>query len=701
MNVLDFNAALTSKELETYLQRDNNEERKAKVLSGLRSEVESFVAWLFPAAIITPRNAKVGNVHGSPGTSLVIETRGDKRGVWCDFADPNHSKGDLIALYMAARNVSFPQALEDLAEWVGHGSRPEVRYQREQAIKKLKKFDRDLGPPKGEWHYTDAEGVIIASVYRYEPEPGDKEFLPWDASKKRYGNPDIRPLYNLPGILQASTVVVTEGEKAAQSLIDRGICATCVMGGSNSPLERTDLEPLQGKDITIWPDADDPGRKFGALFAQAVKEIAKDVRIIDPPSDAPEGWDAADAEHPLSVLGMSLEASSETIADMADSAFKPQEFNPAFLDNIPPRRWLLGSRLQRGKATGGVAPGGVGKSSFSLATAIAIALGDDRLTGEKVHEKGAALVIYNEEDYDELHRRIAAICQFWDIDPARLKGKLFELCSVSGELKVVKVDNHGTSVVTPEVGLMVEYCKRHKIVYVCCDPFITFHNVPENDNTNIDIAARQFSRVANQANVAVDLLHHISKGDGDSEGHAGDITRARGAAALGAAIRNSYTLAAMSEKTAAKLALGDEYVRYVRLDDGKRNYSLRSGKTAWFYLESVTIKNGDSVGVIRPHDIGEMEQQRLDKESERLNFEREEALVQIASLMAVPEMTLKQVSDMLAKERGVTDRTARTVIQSVVPPSPASVEMHDCSLSLERRGTSPTSPIFVIKERKA
>lgn len=698
--VLDFNAAFSERELDAYLHKDRDPDRKDKVLAGLRGEVESFVAWLFPAAIITPRNAKVGNVHGSPGTSLVIETRGDKRGIWCDFADPNHSKGDLIDLYMAAHSVPFPRALDELAEWVGHGSRPEVRYQREQALKKLKKFDRDLGPQKGEWHYTDAEGSIIASVYRYEPGPGEKEFLPWDAVKRRYGNPDIRPLYNLPGILQSSRVVVTEGEKAAQSLIDRGICATCVMGGSNSPLERTDLEPLKGREIVIWPDADEPGRKFGAGFAQAVATLAKDVRVIDPPADAPEGWDAADADHPLSVLGMSVEASSETLAEMADSPFKPQPFKPGSLDNIPPRRWLLGSRLQRGKATGGVAPGGVGKSSFSLATAIAIALGDNRLTGEKVHETGAALVIYNEEDYDELHRRIAAICQFWNIDPVRLEGRLFELCSVSGELKVVRLDNHGSSVVTPEVSLMVDFCKRHEIVYVCCDPFITFHNVPENDNTNIDIAARQFSRVADQANVAVDLLHHISKGDGDTEGHAGDITRARGAASLGAAIRNSYTLAAMSEKTAAKLDLGEEYVRYVRLDDGKRNYSLRSGQTSWFYLESVTIANGDSVGVIRPHDIGEMQQARLERNEEAANLEKEELLVTISGLMAVPEMSMSQLSGLLEAERKIKNRQARTLIQSVIPPHPASVEMHDCKLWIERQGTAATAPLLIVKEIK-
>jgi hypothetical protein len=697
--ILDFNNALREKELEEFLARDDRPD-KDKVLSGLAQEVEQFAAWLFPSAIVTRNQILVGDVYGSPGTSLKIETKGAKRGLWKDFADPSQKGGDLIGLYMASRGVSFPQAIEELADWVGKGARPEVNYQRAQLVRKLKKVDRDLGPPVGTWHYTDAEGVIIATVYRFEPEPGAKEFLPWDAVKRRYGNPDIRPLYNIPGVLRSPTVVFTEGEKAAQALIDQGIEATCVMGGSNSPLERTDLSPLQGKRVTIWPDADEPGRKFAAGLALALKDVAASIEFVEPPADAPKGWDAADTAEPGRYLSEADAPTSETIAEMADSPFRPKDFKAGSLQNIPPRRWLLGSRLQRGKVTGGVAPGGVGKSSFSLATAIAVALGDSRLTGEQVYESGAALVIYNEEDYDELHRRIAAICQFWQIDAKRLEGKLYELCSVSGELKVMKLDKSGLSVITPEVSLMIDYCKQRGIVYVCCDPFITFHNAPENDNTSIDIAARQFSQIADKANVAVDLLHHISKGDGDTEGHAGDITRARGAAAIGAAIRNSYTLAAMSQKTAAKLGLEDDYVRFVRLDDGKRNYALRGGGTTWLYLESVTIPNGDSVGVIRPHDFGEVERRKAEEFEEAANLEREELLVQVAGLMAVPEMPLKQLSVMLGHERRVSDRWARKAIEAAIPMFPNWVEMNDCKLALQRSGSAPTSPILVIKDRK-
>lgn len=441
--VLDFNNALTERELNSFLKRDNNEERKAKVVSGLRNEVESFVAWLFPAAIITPRNAKVGNVHGSPGTSLVIETRGDKRGIWCDFADPNHSKGDLIELYMKARGVQFPQALEELSEWVGHGSRPEVKYQREQALRKLKRFDRDLGPQKGEWHYTDAEGSIIASVYRYEPEEGGKEFLPWDAVKRRYGNPDIRPLYNLPGILQSPRVVVTEGEKAAQSLIDRGICATCVMGGSNSPLERTDLEPLRGKEVIIWPDADEPGAKFGASFALAVQDVAKDVRLIEPPADAPVGWDAADAEHPLSVLGVSITPSE---AKPALPFFWFSEAAPDLAAND-----FVENMLTNGSMSVVYGPSNCGKTFFILDLALHVAWGAEW----RGHEVDRGAIVYlSLEGAQGVRNRISAFRKHHGIDtlPFVAMPKPVDLLSNQADVAaVIQLVKH----VAAETGLPV------------------------------------------------------------------------------------------------------------------------------------------------------------------------------------------------------------------------------------------------------
>ena len=380
--ILDFNNALREKELEAFLANPSAPDRD-KVLSGLTNACEQFVAWLFPNAIVTPRNARVGNIHGSPGTSLVIETRGSKRGVWADFADPTQKGGNLIDLYMAARGLPFAQALNELADWVGHGSRPEVNYQREQAVRKLKKVERDLGPQKGEWHYTDADGMIVATVYRFEPEPGHKEFLPWDAIKRRYGNPDIRPLYNIPGILKAQSVVMCEGEKAAQALIDRGIAATCVMGGSNSPLDRTDFAPLTGKKVTIWPDNDEPGRKFGAAIAGALRGIVSELDFIDPPADAPKGWDAADEQDPSVYLGGAAPATPQQLAPLPFEW--AGEIQPV-IDGF----WLIDDWLPSNGIAAVYGHPGCGKSFLTFHMAAHVAAGKP-WAGRRV-EKG--LVVY-------------------------------------------------------------------------------------------------------------------------------------------------------------------------------------------------------------------------------------------------------------------------------------------------------------------
>jgi putative DNA primase/helicase len=104
-------------------------------------------------------------------------------------------------------------------------------------------------------------GNLIACVYRYDT-PDGKEFRPWDVKARRHKAPDPRPLYNRPGIVKADRVVLVEGEKCADALIAKGICATTAMNGANAPIEKTDWSPLAGKHVLIWPDNDEAGKAY-------------------------------------------------------------------------------------------------------------------------------------------------------------------------------------------------------------------------------------------------------------------------------------------------------------------------------------------------------------------------------------------------------------------------------------------------------
>jgi DNA primase len=108
------------------------------------------------------------------------------------------------------------------------------------------------------------------------------------------GAPDIRPLYGLPNISRASDVVLVEGEGCADALVALGIIATSAMQGANAPVDKTDWSPLSGKTVKIWPDADDPGRKYAHAVAAKLAQIGCRVLIVTIPADKSEGWDVVD-----------------------------------------------------------------------------------------------------------------------------------------------------------------------------------------------------------------------------------------------------------------------------------------------------------------------------------------------------------------------------------------------------------------------
>ena len=90
--------------------------------------------------------------------------------------------------------------------------------------------------------------------------------------------PDVRPLYNIPNIVASEKVIWVEGEKCADALNEIGYTATCTMGGagmlSRKSASRFDFSPLRDKELIIWGDNDNAGRKV----AELVQELALNVR---------------------------------------------------------------------------------------------------------------------------------------------------------------------------------------------------------------------------------------------------------------------------------------------------------------------------------------------------------------------------------------------------------------------------------------
>jgi putative DNA primase/helicase len=229
------------------------------------------------------------HVQGSKGDSLCVELSGAKIGMWHDFATGDG--GDILSLWGAVHGLDvrhrFPDIVSAVHEWLGTAAKPLPKSKIEES--------EDLGLHSAKWDYLNAQGELIACVYRYDT-PSGKEFRPWDVKSRKRRAPEPRPLYNQPGIANANSVVLVEGEKCADAMIALGICATTAMNGANAPVDKTDWSPLYGKHVMIWPDNDEAGKHYADTVVGKLRTLGVlSISILIPPEDKPEGWDVADA----------------------------------------------------------------------------------------------------------------------------------------------------------------------------------------------------------------------------------------------------------------------------------------------------------------------------------------------------------------------------------------------------------------------
>ena len=258
----------------------------------------------------------VGSIHGEPGESLKINLR---TGRWADFADPDVSGGDLISLYARQRGMKQLDAARELG---GEPDRPlngrhyPAPPPAPAAPRAPETVDAPLvrppvdapepsldhykwGLPTAAYAYRDADG-ILGYVARYEPDGERKQFAPWTWIGGRWqakAFPKPRPLYGLERLAAApgdAKVLLVEGEKCADAI--RGMVAPWVVmswpGGARA-IGTVDWSPLAGRQVMLWPDADEPGRECMAKVCETLIGLGCSGRTIIPDGQ-PEGWDAAD-----------------------------------------------------------------------------------------------------------------------------------------------------------------------------------------------------------------------------------------------------------------------------------------------------------------------------------------------------------------------------------------------------------------------
>ena len=287
------------------------------------------------------------------------------------------------------------------------------------------------------------------------------------------------------------------------------------------------------------------------------------------------------------------------------SDFDLVTYNSQLLEDvksIPKRDWIIPRLLLGGNISLILGPGGVAKSMLQLIAAVSVATGRDLLRLGPIRRCNV-LLVNNEDDRNELQRRVSAVVSQFAIDPAELDGSLY---TISGYLRPVRFAYHIDNRVSrgSDLDKIEALIREKKIEALFVDPFISTHTAPENDNNAMDQVVSIFKRLSGKSRIAINIVHHTKKIGGDTEAHAGDAESGRGASSIKDAARAAVTIARMGKKTAEKLDIPNE-VRgnYIRMDVGKMNFAPHDSKANWFRIEQVILANRDSVGVPVPENL--------------------------------------------------------------------------------------------------
>ena len=361
-NFLDFNSANNQGQIPK--QIDIEEIRRS-----LLHRINEVLNYLLPQGYIQNHCYYAGDVEGGKGKSLVVQLQGNKQGCWHDFA--TNQGGDLLNLWSEVRGYNkseFSKLLTEINDWLGNSSINPTIW-KNQPVQKSPPIDT-LGKPSKSWNYFDQNNRLSAVVYRYDNENG-KQFRIWDVKNKKSQAPKIRPLYNILGIISAKKIIIVEGEKSADALIESGFCATTAMCGANAPIEKTDWSHLKDKEVIIWPDNDEAGINYANKLADYLSGKCSFISVLTPPEAKKDKWDAYDASQENfdvrsflnTAKDLSKKLPSFTISELLS------DISPMPQDLIFPRLLTPGGLLLIGGAPK------VGKSDFLINFLIHMAAG--------------------------------------------------------------------------------------------------------------------------------------------------------------------------------------------------------------------------------------------------------------------------------------------------------------------------------------
>lgn len=400
-----------------------------------------------------------------------------------------------------------------------------------------------------------------------------------------------------------------EGEKDVETVSGKGALAF-TFGGVGDGLPAGCEEYVRGRHVVILADNDAPGRDHADKKVDLAAPVAASVKVVHftevkhkgDVSDFFQDGGSLEALEQIAALQIPYKPRNAPVSlspDAVPAVIRATPYIWVEPQSIPLRDWLYGNHLIRKFVSATVAPGAVGKSSLVLAEALAM-VSSKPLLGISPPQKLRVWLWNLEDPIEETTRRVQATAKYYGLNPDDIGDRLFVDSGRDQSMVIATTTRNGASIVIPVVDKIIAEMLTHDIDVLIIDPFVSCHQLSENDNQAMDMVAKEWAKIADRTNCAIELVHHTRKQGGTEV----EVTTesARGAKALTDACRSVRAVNRMTKEEGERAGL-ENHRSFFRVFKDKANLAPPADKSDWFELKSVDLGNGpgpfgDSIGVV-------------------------------------------------------------------------------------------------------
>ena len=536
----------------------------------------------FPHGVVRGDLFTIGSTSGESGKSLKIDIN-PRSPYFMKGQDFNGGVGigGIVKILMEGQGMRLPEIKDMFADYINE-TRSFVRDT--PAENPVKMQINQQTPYDAEHKYHNADGNVICTVRKYlvRDNSGNpildthgkpkKEFRQFTGEHPYPRMPDVRPLYNIPNILASDQVIWVEGEKCADALNGMGFTATCTMGGAGMLTKKSasqyDFSPLHGKDVVLWPDNDNAGKKVAELVQElSLNAGVKSVKMLTPPRGKPERWDVADAITEGFDISGFLQTTSVSVKhniNLLDESLLISRF----VGSAPEQKFLVDNTYPMGVPIILSAAGDAGKGMLTLDLAMKVASGIPMQNsfGGNVTEFGNVVIFTAEDDEGEMHRRIERL----DPDDQRFhyehELRVVSLPNVGGVFPVLQ-SVHGELTTSAEFERIYEQILQiANLKLIIFDPLASFVHADVNSDPAAGAALTGLmSKMGSETGASVMMCHHMTKVKDDAIISTPEQARnlIRGTSAIVDGVRCAFALWQLDEGSAKRQCkeLNIEYQR--------------------------------------------------------------------------------------------------------------------------------------------